>query len=117
MCESQEPCKRQRLRQKPHRGAERFLHRIFAIFLYGKDVSSFMKKIVSVTGMHCKHCAKSLEEALAAVPGVVKAKADHEKALATVTMKSEVDDQLLIGAVEKAGFTPGEITIKEGLFS
>lgn len=76
-----------------------------------------MKKIIAVTGMHCKHCSKAVEDALMAVEGVTKAKADHEKCTAVCTMKKDVDDKLLIVAVENAGFTPGEITIKEGLFS
>lgn len=75
-----------------------------------------MKKIIEVTGMHCKHCSKAVEEALSAIDGVSKVKADHEKNTAVATMKSDVDDKLLIEAIEKAGFTPGEITIKEGLF-
>ena len=76
-----------------------------------------LKKIIAVTGMHCSHCAKAVEDALSAVEGVSKVKADYEKGTAACSMKKEVDDKLLIDAVEKAGFTPGEITIKEGLFS
>ncbi len=75
-----------------------------------------MKKIIGVTGMHCTHCSKAVEDALKAIDGVTKAKADHEKCIAVATMKGDVDDKLLIEAIEKAGFTPGEITIKEGLF-
>lgn len=75
-----------------------------------------IKKIISVEGMHCAHCSKAVEVALTAVDGVSKAKASHEKNIAVVTMKKDVDEKLLIEAVEKAGFTPGEITIKEGLF-
>ena len=75
-----------------------------------------MKKIIDVTGMHCSHCSKSVENALSAIEGVTKAKADHEKCTAVVTMKKDVDDKLLIEAIEKLGFTPGEITIKEGIF-
>ncbi len=75
-----------------------------------------MKKIIAVSGMHCTHCSKAVEDALKAIDGVSKAKADHEKGTATVNMKTDVDDKLLIEAVEKAGFTPGEITLKEGLF-
>ena len=73
-----------------------------------------MKKIINVTGMHCTHCSKSVADALGAIDGV--AKADHEKCIATVTMKTEVDDKLLIETIERLGFTPGEITIKEGIF-
>ena len=75
-----------------------------------------MKKIIDVTGMHCSHCSKSVENALSAIEGVTKAKADHEKCTAVVTMKKDVDAKLLIEAIEKLGFTPGEITIKEGIF-
>ena len=75
-----------------------------------------MKKIISVTGMHCNHCAKAVQDALAAIDGVTKAKADHEKGTATVSMKSDVDDKLLIEAINQKGFEAGEITIKEGLF-
>ncbi len=75
-----------------------------------------MKKIIDVTGMHCTHCSKSVADALAAIDGVTKAKADHEKSIVTVTMKNEVDDKILIETIEGLGFTPGEITIKEGFF-
>ena len=75
-----------------------------------------MKKIIGVTGMHCSQCSKSLEDALKSIDGVTKAKADQEKCIAIVNMKNEVDDKLLIEAIENLGFTPGEITIKEGFF-
>ena len=75
-----------------------------------------MKKIINVTGMHCGHCAKAVEDALCAVEGVTKAKADHEKGIAVATMKNDVDDKLLIDAINAQGFEAGEITIKEGLF-
>lgn len=75
-----------------------------------------MKKIIAVSGMHCPHCSRAVEDALKAVDGVSKAKADHEKSTATVSLKKDVDEKLLIEAIEKAGFTPGEITIREGLF-
>ena len=75
-----------------------------------------MKKIIEVTGMHCPHCSKAVEDEIKKIDGVSKVKADHEKNTATVSMKGEVADELLIKAVEEAGFTPGIITVKEGLF-
>ena len=75
-----------------------------------------MKKIIDVTGMHCVNCAKSVSEALGKIDGITKAKADYEKCIATVTMKNEVDDKILIETIESLGFIPGEITIKEGIF-
>lgn len=76
-----------------------------------------MKKIISVSGMHCAHCAKAVEDALSAVEGISKAKVDLSKGTVTATMKNEVDDKLLIEAINAKGFEAGEITIKEGLFS
>ncbi len=75
-----------------------------------------MKKIIQVEGMHCGNCAKAVEEALAAVDGVSKAKVDLQKKTATATMKNEVDDKLLVEAIAEKGFEVGEITIREGLF-
>ena len=76
-----------------------------------------MKKIIDVTGMHCINCAKAVEKALCEIDGISKAKADHEKNIVTASMKIDVDEKLIIEAIEKAGFVPGEITVKEGLFS
>lgn len=75
-----------------------------------------MKKIIEVTGMHCQHCAKAVEDEIKKIDGVSKVKADPAKNTAVVTMKGDVSDELLVKAVEEAGFTPGVITIKEGLF-
>ena len=75
-----------------------------------------MKKIIDVTGMHCGHCEKAVEDAIKAVDGVTKVKADREKNAVTVTMKKDIDEKLLIEAVENEGFTVGEITVKTGLF-
>lgn len=75
-----------------------------------------MKKIIEVSGMHCEHCAKAVEDEIKKIDGVSKVKADPGKNCATATMKGDVSDELLIKAVETAGFTPGVITVKEGLF-
>ena len=75
-----------------------------------------MKKIIEVTGMHCGHCEKAVEDALKAIEGVSKVKADREKNSVTLTMKNDIDEKLFIEAIEKEGFTPGEVTVKTGLF-
>ncbi len=76
-----------------------------------------MKKIINVTGMHCAHCAKAVEDALTAIDGISKAKVDLNKGNVTAGMKADVDDKLIIDAITEKGFEVGEITIKEGLFS
>jgi heavy metal translocating P-type ATPase len=76
-----------------------------------------MKQIIEVTGMHCGHCAAAVEEALAALPGVKKAKADHEQNRAVISVAAAVPADAIKAAVEGAGFTCGAIETKKGLFS
>jgi copper chaperone CopZ len=76
-----------------------------------------MKKIINVTGMHCAHCASAVEEALTAIDGIAKAKVDLKAGTVTASMKSDVDDKLIIEAINAKGFEAGEITIKTGLFA
>ena len=75
-----------------------------------------MKKIIAVDGMHCAHCQASVEKALAAVEGVSSCKVDLAKKTATVTLSAEVADKALTDAVEAAGFVPGAVTTKKGIF-
>ena len=76
-----------------------------------------MKKIINVTGMHCAHCASAVEEALTAIDGIAKAQVDLKAGTVTASMKSDVDDKLIIEAINAKGFEAGEITIKTGLFA
>ncbi len=58
-----------------------------------------------VTGMSCSACAVSIEKELRAVPGVSSARVDFGKANATVELTtSRPDPQVLVAAVEKAGY-------------
>lgn len=60
---------------------------------------------LDVTGMTCSACAVSIEKELRAVPGVANAHVDYEKAEARIQlMGSATDPQLLVAAVEKAGY-------------
>ena len=72
-----------------------------------------MKKTLTVEGMMCEHCAKRVTDALAAVPGVVKAEVKLGKkgkpGSAVVTLSEEVADEALAHAVEEAGYSVKEI--------
>lgn len=58
-----------------------------------------------VTGMTCSACAVSIEKELQTVPGVSSAQVDFEKAEATVKLTtSRPDPQVLVAAVERAGY-------------
>ena len=48
--------------------------------------------------------------------GVTSARVDLGKKNATVTLDREVADEVLRRAVADAGFEPGEVTEKKGLF-
>jgi Cu+-exporting ATPase len=75
-----------------------------------------MKKVISVNGMNCGHCQAKVEGALNAVDGVSAAKVDLKKKTATVTLESEVNDDVLMNAVNQAGFEAVSVEEKKGLF-
>ncbi len=70
------------------------------------------KKITTeifIEGMHCKHCAAAVTEALKNVNGVASVDVDLAKKKATVTSKEALDGALLTNAVDEAGFKVIEI--------
>ena len=62
-----------------------------------------MKKTLKVEGMHCGGCSGRLKRALEALPEVEAAEASHETGIVVVTLKSEMTDEALKGAVEGVG--------------
>ena len=75
-----------------------------------------MKKILTVNGMNCNHCASSVKNALEGINGIEKAKVELEKKTATVFFKGEISDQTIIKAVTDSGFEVTEIKTVKGLF-
>jgi copper chaperone len=64
------------------------------------------KLTLKITGMTCGHCQKSVEKALAAVPGVYGAVVDLQSATAEVDLDDDtatLDE--LTQAVAKAGYS------------
>ena len=59
-----------------------------------------------IEGMKCMHCKASVEKALAAVPGVLKAEVDLEKKTAAILTDGNVSDNALMNAVSEKGFVP-----------
>ncbi|MBO4375233.1 MAG: heavy metal translocating P-type ATPase [Lachnospiraceae bacterium] len=62
------------------------------------------KMKIRVNGMMCPKCEAHVKEAIEKIPGVVKAVADHNEALVTLTVSSEVSEDALKKAVEEAGY-------------
>ena len=63
-----------------------------------------MKKIISIEGMCCEHCANRVEKALSAVHNVVSADVKLKKNCAVVRSREPVDDAEIKKVVEDAGY-------------
>ncbi|MGN0696682.1 MAG: heavy metal translocating P-type ATPase [Oscillospiraceae bacterium] len=63
-----------------------------------------MTKTVNVEGMMCMHCAGHVQKALEEVEGVSSVQVDLEGKKAVCSLSSDVPDEALISAVEKAGY-------------
>lgn len=61
------------------------------------------QKTIQIEGMHCEHCKSSVESNINQIDGAL-AKVNLRKNQAVVSLDREVDDEVLIQAVEKAGF-------------
>lgn len=59
---------------------------------------------LNITGMTCKHCSGSVQQALSAVPGVTNAEVNLENKSAQVQCGNDVNIQALIKAVDDIGF-------------
>ncbi len=72
-----------------------------------------MKKILTIEGMTCGHCAARVEKALNTLPGV-KAKVNLSKKQAAVS--GDATAEQLTKAVEDAGYKVTSVLEKKGLF-
>jgi len=75
-----------------------------------------IKKIVSIDGMHCMHCASSVEKAISSIDGVKSAKVNLDKKTCTAKLSGDVEDAAIISAIKEAGFEVIGIETKKGLF-
>ncbi len=70
------------------------------------------KRELAITGMTCASCVRSVESALAAIPGVSSAEVNLANERATVRLGADVELPALVHAVERAGY--GALVIPEG---
>jgi len=59
---------------------------------------------LAVSGMTCDHCAQTVEQSLAAVPGVISARVSYLDKQANVEVRNGVSDATLIAAVKSKGY-------------
>jgi len=61
-------------------------------------------KTFKVSGMHCRHCKRRVEEAVNVIKGVA-GRVDLNKEELTVFYKDNVSDELIKAKIERAGYT------------
>ena len=64
-----------------------------------------MEKILNVEGMSCKHCVASVRKALEGLDGVREADVNLDDKKARVELDKDLADEVLVKAVEDAGFS------------
>ena len=69
--------------------------------MFGKEK---IVKTLNVEGMSCIHCVKKVETALKDVKGVKSVNVSLENKTAEVTLKEDVDTEVLKKAIEDAGY-------------
>lgn len=65
---------------------------------------NFMKKIVSIDGMCCEHCAKRVEDKLSTAKNVVSVDVKLKKKVAIIRSREEVSDEEITALVTDAGY-------------
>ena len=75
-----------------------------------------LKKIITVEGMHCSHCAGTVERVIGEIEGVTSAKVNLDKKICTAKITEEIEDAVIKNAIKEAGFEVTAIETKKGLF-
>lgn len=68
-----------------------------------------MKKVITIEGMHCDHCAQKVTSSLEQIDGIKKVKVQLKKKQATVVLEHDVDNNDITSVVKNAGFEVIEI--------
>lgn len=63
-----------------------------------------IEKTVHIEGMHCKHCAAHVEEALKTLPGVKSVSVNLEKKEASIISAKPLSDESIKDVIEQAGY-------------
>lgn len=68
-----------------------------------------MEKQILIDGMTCNHCKARVEKALLALEGIGKAEVFLDQKKAVVEMTVELENAILIEAIDDAGYDVVEI--------
>jgi copper chaperone len=70
----------------------------------GTEGSGMSTVTVTVAGMTCGHCASSVREEVAGIPGVTAVDVDLASGTVTIDSERQVESEAIKGAVEEAGY-------------
>ena len=62
------------------------------------------KQIVKIDGMHCDHCAKTVEGKISTIEGVKKVKVNLNKKEAAITADNNIDTKLIKEVLKETDF-------------
>ena len=74
-----------------------------------KRTEEKMDKTLIVEGMMCQHCVAHVTKALQSVEGVTSVDVNLKKKTAVVSIMQEVSNEVLVAAIEQAGYTVTKI--------
>ena len=63
-----------------------------------------MNKTIKIEGMMCPHCENHVKTKLETIPGVSDVQVSHKDGTAKVKVAEEVNDEILMAAVETEGY-------------
>lgn len=63
-----------------------------------------MQKTIKIEGMMCPHCENHVKTKLETIPGVNEVSVSHKNGTAVVSVEDEVNDEILMAAVETEGY-------------
>lgn len=62
------------------------------------------RETLTVTGMSCDGCERTVENALGTVEGVTRVEADNEAGTVEIVVEDDVAEEDVTAAIERAGF-------------
>lgn len=63
-----------------------------------------MKKTIHIEGMSCQHCVKRVEKALNDITSIQNVKVKLKSNCADIKLNAELNNELIISAIEEVGY-------------
>ena len=64
-----------------------------------------MQLNLNVNGMHCKSCEMLIKDEISEISGIQSVEVDHKTGIGFLTASGEIDNALILKAIENAGYT------------